>query len=250
MPQSPYDQIAELYDVFVQTTLDVPFFVSRARETQGEILELMAGTGRVTLPLVEAGARVTCVDNAGEMLALLRDKLAKRGLSADVHQMDVRRLAFDKRFDLILIPFHAFAELPTHDDQLQTLEGIYAHLAEGGRFICAMHNPPVRLKSVDGQLRLGGKYPLNDGKLLFWILQSYNPQTGQVDISEFFEEYDAGGRMTAKRLLEMRVSFVEKARFEAMIETVGFKVLNLYGDYDCGAFDAETSLFMIWELGK
>lgn len=124
MTQSAYAHVADFYDVFVQTTLDIPFFVAEAGKTRGRILELMAGTVRVTLPLLKAGAQVTAVDNSAEMLTILREKLSQEGLSADVYEMDVRHLAFDEPFDLVLIPFHAFAELPTADDQRQTLEGM------------------------------------------------------------------------------------------------------------------------------
>lgn len=250
MTASPYDTIASLYDEFVQTTLDIPFFLDEARQTPGDVLDLMAGTGRVSLPLIQAGCRVTCVDNSAEMLAVLREKLGKLGLAADVRQMDVRRLALDKRFDLILIPFHAFAELASASDQQQTLSAVYAHLSEGGRFICALHNPAVRLKSADGQLRLIGKYPRETGRLLVWLLQTYDPENRLVEINEMFEQYDWSGRMVEKHLMEMRVTFVEYAEFEAMARAAGFKTLALYGDYSRAPFDAHTSPFMIWVLGR
>jgi SAM-dependent methyltransferase len=250
MAGSPYDHIADVYDVFVQTDADIPFFLTEAGKTSGEILELMAGTGRVTLPLARAGARLTAVDNSAEMLSLLRDKLASEELKADVQQMDVRGLRFSRRFDLILIPFHAFAELTCEDDQRQTLNGIYAHLEEGGRFICALHNPPVRLRSADGQLKLIGSYPHPEGKLLVWLRQAYDPRRKLVDIAEFFEFYSPTGEMTSRRLLEMSASFVEKVQFERLILDAGFKVLALYGDYQYAYFDEATSPFMIWVLGR
>jgi SAM-dependent methyltransferase len=248
LDQSPYDHIADLYDTYVQTDLDLPFFLDEARRTPGRILELMAGTGRVTLPLVRAGADVTCVDNSPMMLAVLRDKLSRENLSADVREMDVRQLAFDQRFDLVLIPFHALAELPTIEDQQAALQAIHAHLADGGRFICALHNPPVRLKSVDGLLHLIGKHDLPDtqGRLLAWILQTQRHQ--QVEIAQFFEEYDRAGQMVTRRMIELHVNFVEKARFEAMIQAAGFAVEALYGDYARSPFDESTSPFMIWVL--
>lgn len=249
---SPYDHIADLYDTYVQTELDVPFFLNEARQTTGKILELMAGTGRVTLPLLRAGADVTCVDNSPEMLAILRQKLDRAGLKADVREMDVRHLAFDRRFDLALIPFHALAELPSAADQASTLKGIYAHLSDGGRFICALHNPPVRLKAVDGQLHLAGRYPLDhgQGRLLLWILQTYSPDRHGVEIMQFFEEYDPAGRMVARRMIELSVNFVEKAAFETMIRAAGFKTVALYGDYACAPFQEDTSPFMIWVLQR
>lgn len=206
----------------------------------------------MTLPLLKAGAQVTAVDNSAEMLTILREKLSQEGLSADVYEMDVRHLAFDEPFDLVLIPFHAFAELPTADDQRQTLEGIARCLTENGRFICALHNPVMRLQSVDGQLKLMGKFPLEDrqGQLLVWTLQRYNPQNHTVEVKQFFEEYNAEGLMISKRLQELNVNFIDKADFEAMFQAAGFRLIELYGDYSYGAFEVDKSPFMIWVLGR
>jgi SAM-dependent methyltransferase len=243
-------RIADLYDTYVQTTFDIPFFLNEARKTSGEALELMSGTGRVSVPLIEAGVRLTCVDASLEMLALLREKLTRRRVAAPVHQMDVRELALQKQFDLIFIPFQSFSELLSPSDQRKAFVCIHEHLAETGRFICTLHNPRVRLKRVDGQLRLWGKYPLEDrqGTLLFWGLENYDSDAHIVSGLEFFEEYDANGVMQSKRAVELCFRIVEKREFEDLAASVGFKIAALYGDYSYSEFHEDTSPFMIWVL--
>ncbi len=202
MTQAHYARIADLYDAFVRSDIDMPFWLNEAQQTNGEVLELMAGTGRVTLPLVKAGVRLTCVDFSSEMLEVLQDKLNNNNLSADVRQMDVRALELGKQFPLIVLPFQAFPELTKEADQQQALERIRAHLSDNGRFICTLHNPRVRLKSVDGQLRLAGKFALEDGHMFVWLQQKFIPETRLVKVLEFFEDYDANGVMHSKRWSE------------------------------------------------
>ncbi len=64
---------------------------------------------------------------------------------------------------------------------ISQLERIYEHLASGDRFICTLHNPPQRLRSIDGQLRLVGTYPESEGQttLLFWSLSTYDETTSK-----------------------------------------------------------------------
>ena len=245
-------RLADLYDTYVKTELDIPFFLNETRKVSGEVLELMSGTGRVSIPLIQAGLRLTCVDASAEMLAILRTKLAERNLSAPVHWMDVRALEIDKRFDLIFIPFHSFAELPSTEGQSQTLARIREHLADNGRFICTLHNPQVRLKRVDGQLRLWGKYPLEDrqGTLLFWGLENYDSDQHAVNGLEIFEEYDLNGFMKTKRLVELHFRIVDQREFENLAAAAGFKVVALYGNYEYSEFRQDTSPFMIWVLRK
>jgi len=117
--QNQWDYLEVLFAAF--STAGIPkamvsdgggiFYSNQAMHVYGEVLELLAGTGCVSLPLVRAGVHLTCVENAPEMLARLRHKLAPEQLSAQVHERDLRPLAVDKQFHLILPPFHSFSEL-------------------------------------------------------------------------------------------------------------------------------------------
>lgn len=253
MPNSiDWSRVADLYDDYVKSTLDVPFFLDEARKTSGDVLELMAGTGRVSVPLIEAGVRLTCVDASADMLAVLRAKIAKKNLVASVHKTDVRELNLGKRFNLIFIPFHSFAELLTAEDQCKTLSLVREHLEDNGRFICTMHNPRVRLKRVDGQLHLWENQPLAQGcgTLLFWGHENYNLDTHIVTGFEFFEEYDGSGIMRSKRMMELHFRILEKDEFVGLAASTGFRVAALYGDYAYAEFHDDSSPFMIWMLEK
>ena len=102
-----YSKIAELYDAYVKEAFDIPFFLKEAKQSSGEVLELMSGTGRVSIPLLTKSIPLTCVDNSPEMLSILKRKLIERNLTTPIHQMDIRELSLDKHFDLIFIPFHS-----------------------------------------------------------------------------------------------------------------------------------------------
>ena len=57
-----YDLVSDLYDIYIPVTFDIDFFIQETKNTPGEVLELMSGTGRVSIPLLEAGVKLTCVD--------------------------------------------------------------------------------------------------------------------------------------------------------------------------------------------
>jgi ubiquinone/menaquinone biosynthesis C-methylase UbiE len=75
MPAMDYNRVAHLYDTHVQMERDVPFFLKEVRQAQGPVLELTAGTGRVSLPLLRAGIDLTCLDSSVAMLEVFRKKL-------------------------------------------------------------------------------------------------------------------------------------------------------------------------------
>jgi SAM-dependent methyltransferase len=246
-----YDYISDLYDTYVPATFDIEFFIKETKKSSGEVLELMSGTGRVSVPLLQAGVKLTCVDLSAELNAVFRRKLEQMKLKADIYRMDIRQLEIPKKFGMIIIPFHSFAHIVSADDQRKTLRRIQRHLLPGGIFICTLGNPARRQKWIDGQLRLFGKYPLpgEQGTLLLWIMENYNSEDHQiVEASQFYEEYDAKGVLKSKRLLELHFRLSSKEEFEKLAIDAGFKVKALYGDYAYAEFTQQSSPFMIWLL--
>ena len=185
------------------------------------------------------------------MLAILRQKLAAKDLSADVYEMDMCNPSLTEKFDLIIIPFNSFAEILSIDEQRQALTGIWNCLTDTGRFICTLHNPPVRLKSVNEQLLLRGKYSLpNEDTLCLWSLEKRDRANSLVTGTQFWEVYDHTGVMQRKSFLDIQFYLHQPQEFKQLAESQGFQVVSLYGNYDYSEFQESTSPFMIWVLSK
>ncbi len=253
MEFNDYGTVADLYDIYVPITYDIDFFLQETAKTKGEVLELMSGTGRVSIPLLQAGVKLTCADISAELNAVFRKKLELANLSADIYQADIRELDLPKRFEMIIIPFHSFAHITSPADQRKALERIYRHLAPGGTFICTLGNPSMRQKGIDGQLRLFKEYslPAGQGKLFLWIMETRTPEDPQVIRTlQLFEEYDADCILKQKRLLELHFRLTGKEEFEALAQEAGFGVKHFYGDYAYSEFQEESSPSMVWVLER
>jgi len=51
MNTNDYSGISDLYDIYVPAEFDIDFFLQETKEINGPVLDLMAGTGRVSLRL-------------------------------------------------------------------------------------------------------------------------------------------------------------------------------------------------------
>jgi SAM-dependent methyltransferase len=252
MPETiQFNKVADLYDYYVNVDFDIDFFVQEAKKAKGRVLELTSGTGRVSIPLLKKGIDLTCIDYSRKMLSILKKKLEKNKLKCPVFNMDITQFKLKNKYDLIFIPFHSFSEIVEKVKHKKALEGIYSHLTDKGNFICTLHNPEIRLKSIDGTIRYMGKYPMaNDKSLFMQYVMSYNPDTQIVSGQQFYEIYDDKNKLIDKRYLDIRFYLFNKQEFEDLVRSVGFQVVELYGDYSYSKFEEDKSPFMIWKLRK
>lgn len=246
-----FDLVADLYDSYVTVNTDIHFFVEETSHFDDEILELMCGTGRVSIPLLESGKKLCCVDYSEKMLEVFRNKIQGKNYTVNIIQMDVTALDLNKRFGLIILPFHSLSEILSTDLQFKALERISEHLKPDGVFICTLQNPAVRLKTADGITRKLGEFKLDeDKKMTVSSSNKFNPDTGIVSGFQLYEIYDASGTLTEKRILEINFRPVSYPEFKKIITCAGMEISEIYGDYSKNGFIEETSDFMICKLRK
>jgi SAM-dependent methyltransferase len=246
-----YSTVAHLYDFYVSSDFDLSFFLKEARDAYGKVLELTCGTGRLSVPLLQAGIDLTCVDYSGEMLEVFRKKLEKNHLSCKIANQDMADLSLRDRFNLILIPFHSFSEILDESKHARALTRIREHLADAGHFICTLHNPAVRTQSMDGTVKELGCFPTDGGHtLVLSTCFKFDDQSQIVHGIQFYEVSDSRGVVGEKQQINVSFYLFHRSQFEILAHTAGFKVVQLYGNYDRSPFDEAKSPFMIWVLEK
>jgi ubiquinone/menaquinone biosynthesis C-methylase UbiE len=251
MPRNDaYGSAAFLYDTYVCVDIDIQFFKKHGAARTGPVLELMAGTGRVSVELIKVNARLTCVDSSPGMLRVLQGKFAGVHPAPQVVCADVRALPLECRYELAVIPFNSFAELTATADQRHTLSELWRVLLPGGQLICTLHNPTVRKRTLDGQTRLLGTYALGaERQLELWVKGSIEPVSGLAHSEQTYRIYDAKRQLVDERYQQVRFALLERHEFEAMARASGFRILSLVGDYEATDY-REDSPFMIWLLEK
>jgi SAM-dependent methyltransferase len=115
---------------------DLPLWRSRAREAGGPVLDVGAGTGRVTLDLAAHGAKVVGLDRDAALLEA-HERRAD-GLPVETVAGDARELALGRRFALILHPMHTLQLLGGPRGRAEFLSRALEHLEPGGRLAAAL----------------------------------------------------------------------------------------------------------------
>jgi SAM-dependent methyltransferase len=107
-----------------------------AAECGGPVLDVGAGTGRVTLDLAQRGHEVTALDHDAALLA----ELARRARGLDVHTVvaDARDFDLGRRFALCLVPMQTIQLLPGAAGRGAFLRCALAHLNPGALLAIAI----------------------------------------------------------------------------------------------------------------
>jgi SAM-dependent methyltransferase len=166
-PQTTYSLFAKFYDAYVgDYNLDLSLYSALASKTQSPILEIGCGTGRVLLPLLQAGHAVTGVDISEEMLRLAEDKLQKnhqRGRCELVNHNFVDQ-ALPHVYGLALVTFYTFNYLLSPEDQKTFLNHVAESLLPGSVIVFhlfyphTLSHPETSGKWIDkGQYRVAGE---------------------------------------------------------------------------------------------
>jgi len=138
---------------------DIEWYCRKAVDSGGPVLELGAGTGRITLPIAEHGIRVAALDLDGGMLAKLRQKVAalpgEVRARISVHEGDMRAFGLGETFALVIVPFRAFLHNLTADDQIAALQRAHAHLQPGGELALNVFHPSLEYMSAHAGAQKG-----------------------------------------------------------------------------------------------
>ncbi len=219
------ERFADRYDEWsAEMTEDVPFYVELARETEGPLVELAVGSGRVAIPVAQATGRpLLGIDTSPAMLALARERAAAAGVELELREGDMRELELDEPAGLVYCPFRGLLHVPTWADRRRVFERVASALRPGGRFawnaFAFDHAIAARLDGQHHQEPVPHalRYAVGDNR---------------IDIT-----LDGGGTSS--------LWWATKNEWLGLIDVAGLEVEALYGDFDRRPFD-DGSREYVW----
>jgi SAM-dependent methyltransferase len=123
--------------------------------TPGErVLVVGCGGGRDLVPLVEQGYRADGLEPVATCAAMARERLARRGLSAEVYTADVTSSELSGRYDVVIFSWYCFSYIPLRARRVAVLRKIAAHLTGRGRILISYVLAPPEPRRLPWRLSL------------------------------------------------------------------------------------------------
>ena len=247
----------DLYDLVTPASLagDVEWYVRKARAADGPVLELGAGTGRVTLALARAGVSVRALDAHAGMLAALRRKLAD--LPADVQRQvtpveaNMQTFELPERFALVIAPFRAILHNLTEDDMLACFRRVRAHLREGGQFAFNVFHPSLEVMArhvgpLEGVWRWVATFDRPDGS---WVVRSeanrFDSVRRRIHSLHRFEEFGADGVLQRTTLHRLELSYLYPPDLRRLLGQAGFQAVTISGGFGGAPFQRDMDELVV-----
>ncbi len=265
-----FDGFARFYDGdYRDYGDDIPLVLKTARAAGRAALELGCGTGRVLLPLAEAGCHVVGIDRSAALLAIARRKLAKRGFASPaappetpgaereaegpwrvrLAQADMTGFQLAQRdFDFAFVVSNTLMHVTTQAGQLMALRRARRHLRAGGLLLIDLFNPDVAyLESIAGIQELADRWVDGESgaQVLKWTTRTVDAARQLQETDFVYEEIFPDGRSAQTRLsFPLRFWWADEGAM--LLERAGFAVDEVYGDFDGSPYqsDSERLIFI------
>lgn len=226
-PSSYGDAFADVYDSWYPTLGDesacLATLIQLARGHRA--LELGVGTGRLAIPLVDAGIDVVGIDASEAMLAILRDKASSRPgptlICADMADVGVRG-----PFQLVYVAYNTLFNLVDEASQQRCLRGIAELLAPGGTLVIEAFTPP------DGSAPAGLAIEVRSRTADRLILIASHHDPGSRVISGHHIEITS----TGTTVRPWRVSYLEPHDIDRLAGLAGLSLVERHSDWSGGTF--------------
>jgi SAM-dependent methyltransferase len=219
----------EVYDVdkpIGHSFGDVEFYLHVLDGIDGRVLEPAVGTGRMLIPLLEAGLTVDGFDNSPEMLAVCRQRCIERDLDPILFDADMTSFESTEAYSAVIVPTGSIALLDGRTELMHALTRFQACLEPGGRLLLDVNAP--RLSSEPEPMRTWAA-----GRTV-WTLRTmrieYDAAKKQTTRWLRYEKW-IDGVVGATELQVFRLQHWSVSEFSGLLREAGFVNIALTSDY-------------------
>ncbi|SMB91401.1 class I SAM-dependent methyltransferase [Deinococcus hopiensis] len=240
-----YDDFAELYDRQYDVYRDdLHFYAGVAERVGGRVLEIGAGTGRVTAFLARRGVSVLGLEPSARMIERGQERARAEGLRLDFVQGEAGTFRLEERFALVIAPFNALMHLYTPGEQLEALQNVRQHLQPSGAFVFDLYVP--RLGAMNTLRHEGETFYHPDGARTDVFLIQRHDAPHQMLTTEYFVDTTAPGGAVTRRPYTLTQRYYTRYEVEWLLRCAGFGPPRVTGSFQGGPV-TEASEVMVFQ---
>jgi ubiquinone/menaquinone biosynthesis C-methylase UbiE len=252
-----YDYFGREYDIITslnQPESEIEWYLSYAKQCGSPILDLMCGSCRVAISLIEAGFVVTGIDLSAKMLDIAREKMMKIDPRAagrlTLYHGDVNSISISGEYNMAFMANNSFRYLRSKANQIAFLSRIRSHLKGGARFLLVESTDWIKNR-FKGIKDTGWTRPVYDQDRQAYIKKriqtEFNPAQKKVKVHYTFEVSYLEGKRFTKEIAET-FPLLDLEDYKGIFNQIGMKIESISGDYLGTPFGPKSELICIVAL--
>jgi SAM-dependent methyltransferase len=201
---------------------ELAWYGARLPRDAGAILEAMAGSGRVLVPLTGEGFRVHGVDISEAMLASCAARLRSAGHEARLFRQNITALNVPFRYGAAFIAAGSLQLLTAQDAVLEALARIRAHLVAPALLLLDLFVPDAALHPPGAPVVEFGSAILPDGSQIVRRSESTcDPEHRRLYVASRYERR-AAGQIVARDDELVTSTWYKEDEILSMLRHVGY----------------------------
>ncbi len=209
---------------------DVPYYIHHLSQIGGRILEAMVGTGRLLIPLLEAGLNVEGIDASPYMLDVCRHNCVHRGLNPTLYEGSIDKLNVPGKFTAIVVTLGSFMLLGKRSAALAALQAFAQHLEPGGRIFIDLELPIASFKS-ENVVKQHQPIECPDGSMILIQTSSQIDWIEQVEYTLIRYEKWKDGTLVNTELQHFPLHWFGREEFIMCLQEKGYTNITLSANY-------------------
>lgn len=239
--------IAEWYDDWLkERTNDKDHYLEFFKDFAGRVLELACGTGRLLIPIAEAGVTIDGLDSSEDVLNVLRRKAANLGLKGiELYNQSMEDFDLATQYDAIFVASGSFQLLTSTEKAVNSLKCIRRHLSEAGFFIVDIFVPwGDILEQERGHYQVTRDVSRPDGKRSVVLERFKTNIPEQIKYGTYRYEFYDQRRLVECIVDDLAIRWYWKDEFVSLLKQAGFSKVevltrsSLYHEGYSSAFQA------------
>jgi len=224
---------------------DLPFWLELASQTGDPILELGCGTGRVLIPLAQAGYHTVGLDHDPSMLKFLQTQFGPdiqhlpELIESDISEFDLAR-----QFPLIILPCNTFSTL-SNEQRLGCLRYVGKHLRKGGIFAVSLPNPELLSRiPARSQPELEDEFVHPKTGNPVQVSSSWRRKKNTFTVTWTYDQLLPDG--TVDRMeVDATHLVINLSTYKADFENSGLVISERFGDFDRSQYSSDSPNLII-----
>lgn len=232
---------AKYHDLFDRKK-NIEFFTELAKDA-GRVLDVGAGTGRLSIAMAKAGARVAAVEQDANLRALMKQNIKKLPKDVrsriDILRGDVLNISTGRRFPLIILS-GTLESCFTRDQRFELLKRFHETLEPGGHLVFdlwSINMGEFSLKEVD-------RIADDSTEYIRKMACSIDKLQNIAKIRYIYETYVSGNYYDQVEETQ-EIAMVQPREISEGLMEAGFRDFNFYGGYDRRPYDLYSRILVI-----